>query len=197
MKIVQIEYVIDRGDFRSSAEWASTLSDIKKAISKVVWPPGNDRFVVNPSRGKGRGEGNGVTPIKDTCIAALNSYGWETDERRNSYRFDAIKRLNNGIYFGLEWETGNISSTHRSINRILLAHEKDSLVGGAIILPTRELYRYLTDRVGNFEELRPYFPIWKSCVWVNGILVVIAIEHDATDESVPRIGKGTDGRAMI
>jgi len=197
LRIMNIEYLIDKGDFRHSADWIKILSDIKASIDKVVWPAGNKLFILNPSKGRGRGEGNGVKPIKDACMVMLKSRGWETEERKNPYRLDAIKHLSIKNYFGLEWETGNISSTHRAINRILLAHQEDSLAGGAVIVPTRSLYRFLTDRVGNFEELKPYFPLWRSQNWENGILAIFAVEHDGTDKSIPRISKGTDGRALV
>jgi hypothetical protein len=71
------------------------------------------------------------------------------------------------------------------------------LAGGALILPTRDLYRYLTDRVGNYRELEPYFPLWAKLPVRNGYLGVIAVEHDAVSLDVPRITKGTDGRALI
>ena len=78
-----------------------------------------------------------------------------------------------------------------------LGIQKKVLIGGALILPTREMYQYLTDRVGNFRELSPYFPLWKSLAVDEGLLLVIAIEHDAVSDNVPRIKKGTDGRALL
>ena len=71
------------------------------------------------------------------------------------------------------------------------------LVGGALVLPTRELYEYLTDRVGNFVELEPYFDVWQSVRCESGFLIVIAVEHDATSLDVPQIPKGTNGRARV
>lgn len=70
-------------------------------------------------------------------------------------------------------------------------------MGGVLVLPTRKLYPYLTDRIGNYEELLPYFPVWRKIAVDRGLMVVIAIEHDALDPEVPIIGKGTDGRALI
>jgi len=55
--------------------------------------------------------------------------------------------------FCVEWETGNVSSSHRAINKMALGILKKILIGGALIVPTREMYNYLTDRVGNFREL--------------------------------------------
>ena len=68
--------------------------------------------------------------------------------------------------------------------------------GGVLILPSREMYQYLTDRVGNFAEIEPYFNVWKNLKISNGLLAVIEIEHDDLSEDVPPIRKGTDGRAL-
>ncbi len=164
----------------------------------MVWPAGNTAFILNPSTGRGRGEGNGVKPIKEACMLTLQQLGWNIEERSNPLRLDATKKLRDGRLFGVEWETGNISSSHRSINRMFLGHRQKLLVGGALIVPTRKLYHYLTDRVGNFAELAPYFELWTEAAgWKDGVLAVIAVEHDGTDLKVPRISKGTDGRALI
>ena len=98
--------------------------------------------------------------------------------------------------FCVEWETGNVSSSHRAINKMALGILKKILIGGALIVPTREMYQYLTDRVGNFPEIEPYFPLWRALRVEEGLLLVIAIEHDAVSQDVPRIKKGTDGRAL-
>jgi hypothetical protein len=69
--------------------------------------------------------------------------------------------------------------------------------GGTLIVPTRSMYRNLTDRIGNFEELCPYFPLWRRAEGIqSGVLAIFAIEHDALSDTVPRILKGTDGRAL-
>ena len=49
------------------------------------------------------------------------------------------------------------------------------------------MYNYLTDRVGNYPEIEPYFPLWKALQVKEGILAVIAIEHDIVSKDVPRI----------
>jgi hypothetical protein len=58
------------------------------------------------------------------------------------------------------------------------------------------MYKYLTDRIGNFAEIEPYFELWRALQVEAGLLVVIAVEHDGVSSSVPRIPKGTDGRAL-
>lgn len=56
----------------------SSSGGIKQAIQAVVWPRGNMAFVLNPSKGRGRGEGNGVRPIKISCMETLKALGWNT-----------------------------------------------------------------------------------------------------------------------
>jgi hypothetical protein len=108
---------------------------------------------------------------------------------------DATYPVGNRL-FCVEWETGNISSSHRAVNKMALGILKKVLIGGVLILPTRAMYKYLTDRVGNFPELEPYFPLWQALKVEEGLLAIIAIEHDAVSQSVPRIPKGTNGRAL-
>ena len=198
MKLAKIEYLIKRGKLPASEERVAIIADLKKAIESVVWPPGSSSFVLNPSTGRGRGEGNGVKPIKEACMLTFSKLGWSIDERKNPLRLDAIKPLTSKTAFGVEWETGNISSSHRAINRLFLGHRQGVLVGGLLIVPTRSLYHYLTDRVGNFAELELYFDLWKDAAgWKEGVLAIVAVEHDGTDPTVPRISKGTDGRALV
>ena len=73
---------------------------------------------------------------------------------------------------------------------------KGLLAGGILIVPSRKLYNYLTDRVGNISELEPYLDLWCSIPSKEGVLEVIVVEHDAESTNVPRIPKGTDGRAL-
>jgi hypothetical protein len=197
LKLARVEVLIAQGPFAQSQEWNIILQEMRRAVGKVHWPPGSTSFTLNPNRGRGRGQGNGVRPIKTGFLARLAEFGWHTNERSNPRRFDAVKRLAAGTIFGLEWETGNVSSTHRSINRILLAHHDGELTGGAVILPTRDMYHYLTDRIGNWEEIEPYFPVWRSARWDNGVLVVVGVEQDGVSPDVPRIPKGTDGRSLV
>jgi hypothetical protein len=99
--------------------------------------------------------------------------------------------------FALEWETGNISSSHRAVNKLVLGLLRGVFLGAALVLPNRKLYPYLTDRIGNYEELEPYFDVWRAVEIREGFLAVFVIEHDAVDSSVPTIMKGTDGRALL
>ncbi|MBI3610907.1 MAG: restriction endonuclease [Nitrospirae bacterium] len=198
MKIVHTEYLIKAGTFPSSRDWKTIERDVRQAIKAVVWPKGSRLFTIYPQR-----KGNGVKPIKDAFCLRLKQKGWELETRlpfatrKKPGPMDATKQLSKDQFFAAEWETGNISSSHRALNKMALGIKGGILKGGVLILPTRRLYSYLTDRAGNFEEIEPYFDLWRSVTCADGILAVIVVEHDATSYKVPRIKKGTDGRGLI
>lgn len=109
---------------------------------------------------------------------------------------DAVFRSSRGLV-GFEWETGNVSSSHRSLNKLCLGLLRGETAGGFLVVPSRKLYRFLTDRIGNVAELEPYFEFWAATPCTEGVLEIVAIEHDAESLNVPRIGKGTDGRSLL
>ena len=131
----------------------------------------------------------------------LSKQGWKTEQSmkigtaQNPGNLDATLDTPHGPV-ALEWETGNISSSHRALNKMALGLNKGQLAAGILVGPSRELCKYLTDRVGNMPELEPYLDLWRSIPCKNGILEIVAIEHDATSKDVPRIPKGTSGRAL-
>ena len=151
-----------------SKEWRAIEEDIQQAIKSIVWPVGKRSFTIFPQSGKKRGEGNGVKPIKDAFCLKLNKKGWNLQtrltiaNRKTPGPIDATKQLSGGQFFAAEWETGNISSSHRALNKMALGIKREQLKGGILVLPTRNLYFYLTDRVGSFEEIEPYFDLWRS-----------------------------------
>ncbi|HEY9671416.1 MAG TPA: hypothetical protein V6D11_08235 [Waterburya sp.] len=197
VKIVQEISLISKDSFEESQEWVVIRAEIRSAIDLIVWPPGASNFTINPTR-----HGNGVKPIKNACMTALKeNFGWQLETQiryatRSPGRVDATKTLDNHL-FALEWETGNISSSHRAVNKLVLGLLRDVFLGAALVLPNRKLYPYLTDRIGNYEELEPYFDVWRAVELQEGFLAIFVIEHDAVDSSVPRIMKGTDGRALL
>ncbi len=201
MKIITKKILINSGPFSSSRELKVIESHIEAAIKSVQWPPHSGSFTIHEQSGKKRNEGNGVTPIKNDCMEYLKAKGWSLETRvsidaaNKPGPMDATLSVGNKL-FCFEWETGNISSSHRALNKIAVGMLNGILIGGVLILPTRTMYSYLTDRVGNFKEIEPYFPLWKSLPIKEGYLAVIAIEHDAVSTKVPRIPKGTDGRAL-
>lgn len=205
MKIIRTETLISVGTFANSPQWKRLQAFLCSAIKRVEWPLGSGQFTIYPQSGKKKNEGNGVKPIKDGLIQELKVKGWTLEGSPGKSLLpdapDPLKRLDAILHvkgFGtvaLEWETGNISSSHRTLNKMALGLLHGWLVCGILIVPTRNFAYYLTDRIGNMEELEPYLELWRSLPCQNGILQIIAVEHDDTSLDVPKIPKGTDGRA--
>jgi hypothetical protein len=200
MKIVQEVSLISCGDYAASAAWKKTRTSLYKAIRAVDWPPNSGKFTIYPESGKKRGEGNGVKPIKNGLLIELRRQGWTIEAKAKNHEgamlgdFDALLKTSH-LPVVLEWETGNISSSHRSLNKMAMLLSKKQIAAGILVVPSRDMYRFLTDRIGNISELDPYLDFWRSIPCDSGILEIAVIEHDATSMSVPRIPKGTDGRA--
>lgn len=87
-------------------------------------------------------------------------------------------------------------SSHRSFNKMALRLLKGAIKAGLLVVSSRALYPFRTDRIGNSAGLELYFDLWRSTPCDAGVLEVIVIEHDATSLSVPRIPKGTDGGSV-
>lgn len=166
---------------------------LTKKITELTWFS-EDSFVINPVK-----KGNGVKPISRAFCQKLPE-GWKGEDRfdvldgKKPGPIDAVVETSFGR-FAIEWETGNISSSHRALNKLAIGIIQSKLIGGILIVPTKKFYNYLTDRVGNYEELEAYFPLYKHLDIKDGILAIIAVEHDGTSEDAPIIGKGKDGNA--
>ena len=201
MKILRVETLLESGTFAASKEWHEARKHLHLAIQGVVWPIGSDKFTIYPQSGKKRGEGNGVKPIKNGLMCQLKELGWDLEVPLD---ISSVKRPGNldAVLYTLhgpvavEWETGNISSSHRALNKMALGLLKGKLTCGTLIVPSRKLYRFLTDRIGNFDELEPYLDLWRAIPCDEGVLEIVEVEHDAESLRVPRIPKGTDGRAL-
>lgn len=201
MKITRVETLFSRGTFPASEEWTRLRNDVHEAVQAVDWPDGSGSFTIYPESGKKRGEGNGVKPIKNRCVATLLQRDWVLErsleaplDKTAAGGLDAVYEADSGIV-AMEWETGNVASSHRALNKMMLGFMRRQIVGASLIVPGGNLKRYLTDRIGNFPELMPYFDVYRNLPCDEGILEVVEIEYDATSTDVPRIPKGTDGRA--
>lgn len=224
MKISHTHTLLDNGNFSTTTNWKEGRNDVLESVRGVRWPPNSDEFLVYPEENgngvnpiseqfesnlgaktdweaTGRKWLSGLLEergILDDAVEKMGDYYDDPINFISSPWFDAMKQIEIDGDPGLivaEWETGNISSSHRSLNRIMLGLVSGIINGGLIILPNRELYYYLTDRIGNYRELEPYFVIWESLTHEveNGIIEVVVVEHDGVSESVPPIGKLTDG----
>jgi hypothetical protein len=195
MKIDKEYFLINSGDFSQSNDLKQILTELRIAINSVSWP-NQKSFIINPTK-----KGNGVVPIKSNFIKVLLSYGWKIEKRMsfaegiNPGPVDVIKKTPFGD-FVVEWETGNISSSHRALNKIAVGIIKKVIIGGILILPTKNLARYLTDRIGNYEEIAPYFSLYEHVIVNSGTIGVISVDYDSTSEKSPLIPKGRDGNAV-
>lgn len=201
MKIVELHDILNPHLFDVSRELISAWQEISAAVLATDWPHGSGSFTIYPESGKKSGEGNGVKPIKIPCIEALRNSGWLIESLPDigssvlgTGDLDALKITDEG-FIAFEWETGNISSSHRALNKLFLAMQETNTLGSFLVVPSDNLKGYLTDRIGNIGELRPYFPLWSNLTGINGALRIIVVEHDATSYDVSKIPKGTDGRA--
>jgi hypothetical protein len=200
LKIVDVVTLQNCGSYAASRHWKKTRRQIHDAVKKCEWPIGSGAFTIYPQSGKKRGEGNGVKPIRDEFVTFLKGRGWAIEGRAKNALDQALGSFD-AVLPGperpivVEWETGNISSSHRSMNKLSMLLSCAVISAGVLVVPSRKLYVYLTDRVGNVRELEPYFGLWRSVPCESGILEIIVIEQDAESIDVPRIPKGTDGRA--
>ncbi|MBI2813515.1 MAG: restriction endonuclease [Opitutae bacterium] len=194
MKIVHEEILFGQS---THAALGACLDDVRRAIGNVVWPANSRKFSIRPVM-----DGNGVLPIKVGFMRKLDALGWKLEQRPvlaqglGPGKVDALKPLPDGRQFAAEWETGNISSSHRALNKICMGIIEGHLAGGVLILPDRELYHFLTQRIGNYKELAPYFPVYRHLKALDGLLAVIAVSFDRTDPGVALIPKGMDGHSL-
>lgn len=195
MRIVHVETVLSCGPYAKSAHWEETRRAIHAAVRLCDWPSGSGTFTINPVR-----KGNGVVPIKNEFIKELHRLEWTIEGSAKNHLgqglgdFDAVIPGPEGVIVA-EWETGNISSSHRSMNKLTMLVANRVIAAGVLIIPSRALYLYLTDRIGNYREIEPYLRLWKSVPCEVGVLEIIVIEQDAESRDAPLIPKGTDGRA--
>lgn len=189
MKIVEIVDVISKGDVTQSTEWRQACHEVILAITATDWPHGKGKFTLNPRSPK---HANGVEPMKTPCMNYLQSLGWRLEQLPTELAGVPIGNLDamfesEANPIGFEWETGNISSSRRAINKIFHAMLKGGLAGGILVLPSQKMRRYLTDRVGNITELREYFPVWQAIGFQRGAFQIVVVEYDELDESAPLI----------
>lgn len=137
------------------------------------------------------------TPAKLTLYPSGEEH--EEANGANFGDFDFLTTGPGGHKVAIEWETGNVSSSHRALNKLCICLERAIISAGVLIVPSRELYTHLTDRIGNIYELNPYLSFWQRVgdTVRKGLLVVAVVEHDelTTDPSFPYLNVGSDGNA--
>lgn len=220
--------LFDQGDVITSLDWKHLHESYVRAISSIENPKGTGtltlrRKVQLPNKQWKR---NGVSYLKHEFLKFMRDHeGWQAESvvqlaketnqpsltlypsldshkepiTSNFGGFDFMAEASNGMLVGIEWETGNISSSHRSMNKLSIALSNGLIDVGVLIVPSRSLYEHLTDRVGNIGELSGYLAMWEGLKNVvdEGLLAITVVEHDhlTDDEAVPYLKVGNDGRA--
>lgn len=140
---------------------------------------------------------NGVVPLKEPCYRMLEEeYGWYREKpldilSEKGGPIDVYKSFadsDSSFNAGIEFETGNISSAHRSMNKLSLGVHNGELHLAVLMMPMHSLSYYLTDRVSNYEELKPYFSLISDVPFI-----IIGFDVEAYSSNIPCLPKGKDG----
>ena len=229
MKWLRTLVLFDRGDVVSSSDWQSIHQSFVRSIESIDSPTGSGRLVLRRKKQvptSKQWNRNGVGFLRSRFLEHMVKIeGWQAEgevdlqnlEEKPDFHlypsmesysepitstfgdFDFVTTTTSGIRVAIEWETGNISSSHRSLNKLCIVLAAKKIQAGVLILPSKNLYEHLTDRIGNIGELSPYLGMWKSmgASVERGMLAIAVVEHDelTDDPQFPYIKVGKDGRA--
>lgn len=228
MKWLRTLILFDIGNISQSDDWRIVHESYIRAIGAIDHPRGSGALTLREKERLANGQWarNGVNYLRSYFLEIMRDReGWRTegdvDLSRNRRQpqltlypsmelhvepitsdfggFDFVTTASRGARVAIEWETGNISSSHRSMNKLAIALRNGIVEVGVLILPSRMLYGHLTDRIGNISELSGYLEMWESLKYSvdRGLLAISVVEHDnlTRDPSFPFLGMGNDGRA--
>jgi len=227
MKWLRTLVLFDKGGVIDSSDWRTVHDSYVRAICSIDHPAGTGKLTLREKERVGtQWQRNGVGYLRSRFLQHMTGpEGWRAEGNvdlarnrkqppialypsRKAYRepitsdfggFDFMTTASEGTRIAIEWETGNISSSHRSMNKLAIALGSKIVEAGVLIVPSRGLYEHLTDRIGNIGELSGYLSMWeglKSTV-KRGLLAVSVVEHDALtkNKNIPYLPVGNDGRA--
>lgn len=228
MKWLRTLVLFDKGDVIGSDDWSAVHASYVRAIASIDHPAGAGTLTLRQKvkLAIGQWQRNGVGYLRTRFLQFMrDAEKWQaegnvdlTRDRQQppillypsleAYRepitsdfggFDFMTTAPHGTRIAIEWETGNISSSHRSMNKLAIALTNGVIEVGVLILPSRQLYEHLTDRIGNIGELSGYLSMWEGLKSVvpRGLLAITVVEHDAltTDAGMPYLTVAGDGRA--
>ncbi len=228
MKWLRTMVLFDKGGVISSPDWTNLHESYVRAIVSIEHPRASGSLTLRRKQRlpNNQWKRNGVGYLRKEFLAFMRDHeGWRAESdvalsrdreqpplllypSLEEYRepitsdfggFDFMATAKNGTRVAIEWETGNISSSHRSMNKIAIALSGGLIEVGVLILPSRPLYEHLTDRIGNIGELSGYLSMWEGLKSVveRGLLAITVVEHDQlTDsEDIEYLAVGADGRA--
>ena len=228
MKWLRTMVLFDQGNVISSSDWKHLHESYVRAIVSIEHPKGSGSLTLRRKvrLPNNQWKRNGVGYLRKEFLTYMCDHeGWESESDvelskdreqpslllypgMEEYRepitskfggFDFMAVAENGTRVAIEWETGNISSSHRSMNKLAIALSNKLIDVGVLIVPSRALYEHLTDRIGNIGELSGYLAMWESLKSVveHGLLAITVVEHDQLTDSdeVDYLRVGSDGRA--
>lgn len=228
MKWLRTLVLFDRGDVLSTVDWQVIHESYTRSIQKIDFPEGAGSLTLRrkTKRPDGQWNRNGVVYLKRRFLSHMvEDENWHCevglDLGRNRIPprvrlypsmkfhrepitsefggFDFVTTAPSDMHIAIEWETGNISSSHRSMNKLAIALETGRIQAGVLIVPSRSLYEHLTDRIGNIGELSGYLSMWKGLAArvKRGLLAISIVEQDdlTEDPAFPYLPLGSDGRA--
>lgn len=228
MKWLRTMVLFDQGNVISSVDWKNLHESYVRAIASIEHPRGSGSLTLRRKvrLPNSQWKRNGVGYLRKEFLAFMRDHeGWESESdvslsrdreqpplrlypSMEEYRepitsdfggFDFMATAANDTRVAIEWETGNISSSHRSMNKLTIALSGGLVEVGVLIVPSRALYEHLTDRIGNIGELSGYLAMWEGLKSVveRGLLAITVVEHDHLTDSaeVEYLAVGGDGRA--
>lgn len=230
MKWLRTLILFNQGNVMSSEGWAAVHQSYKRAIETIHHPPNSGALTLRRKarrQGSTQFDRNGVGYLRNNFLRNMvDVENWHPEHIVNLLRdrhqpaailypsleqhrepitsdfggFDFLTTTTDGVRVAIEWETGNISSSHRALNKLAIALKHGTIQAGVLILPSKELYVHLTDRIGNISEVSGYLEMWESLRTTieRGLLAITVVEHDALtdDPNVPYLPTANDGRAQ-
>jgi transposase-like protein len=230
MKLLRTLILFNQGNVMSSEGWATVHQSYKRAIETIYHPPHSGALTLRRKarrEGSKQFNRNGVGYLRNNFLHNMvNVENWQPEHIVNLFRdrhqesvtlypsleqhyepitsdfggFDFLTTTPDGVRVAIEWETGNISSSHRALNKLSIALKHGTIQAGVLILPSKDLYVHLTDRIGNISEISGYLEMWQSLRTTvsAGLLAVTVVEHDElTGElHIPYLPTANDGRAQ-
>lgn len=228
MRWLRTLVIFDRGNVVSTSDWQAIHESYVRSIQRIDFPEGTGSLTLRRKvkRPDGQWNRNGVVYLKRRFLDHMvNDEHWHAEVGFDLGRdrvppdlrlypsmelhrepitsefggFDFVTTAPAGTHVAIEWETGNISSSHRSMNKLAIALATGKIQAGVLIMPSRSLYEHLTDRIGNIGELAGYISMWRDLETrvERGLLAISIVEQDdlTDDSNFPYLPTGNDGRA--
>ena len=170
MKWLRTLVLFDQGDVVSSADWADIHTAYVRSIERIDNPRGSGQLVLRRKTQDSKSKQwnrNGVGYLRSRFLEHMvNDEGWQAEaevdlqhlQQQPELRlypslepyaepitsafgaFDFVTTTESGLRVAIEWETGNISSSHRSLNKLSIVLATNKIQAGVLILPSRYLY---------------------------------------------------------